>query len=90
MKLESDLLVIGGGMAGLVAGTVAVESGAEVLLLRKGQSATACSSGSIDIIGYLPDATEPFSDRTRFPCRCTPGSVPWRRVPEGQTGRSGR
>ncbi|MFW9961475.1 MAG: anaerobic glycerol-3-phosphate dehydrogenase subunit GlpB [Candidatus Thorarchaeota archaeon] len=62
MKLESDLLVIGGGMAGLVAGTVAAESGVNTLLLRKGQSATACSSGAIDIIGYLPDATQSFSD----------------------------
>jgi len=62
MKLETDLLIIGGGMAGLVAGTVAVESGTKTLLLRKGQSATASSSGAIDIIGYLPDATEPISD----------------------------
>jgi glycerol-3-phosphate dehydrogenase subunit B len=61
MKLNSDLLVIGGGMAGLVAGTIAAESGASTLLLRKGQSATAFSSGAIDIIGYLPDAVEPFS-----------------------------
>jgi len=62
MNLKSDLLVIGGGMAGLVAGTIVAESGATTLLLRKGQSATAFSSGAIDIIGYLPDATEPVSD----------------------------
>jgi glycerol-3-phosphate dehydrogenase subunit B len=49
-------------MAGLVAGTIAVDSGATTLLLRKGQSATAFSSGAIDIIGYLPDAVEPFSN----------------------------
>ncbi len=61
MKLKSDILVIGGGMAGLVAGIIAAESGATTLLLRKGQSATAYSSGAIDIIGYLPEATEPFS-----------------------------
>jgi glycerol-3-phosphate dehydrogenase subunit B len=64
MKMQSDLLVIGGGMAGLVAGTLAAESGVTTLLLRKGQSATAYSSGAIDIIGYLPDATELFSNPT--------------------------
>ncbi|MFW9836810.1 MAG: anaerobic glycerol-3-phosphate dehydrogenase subunit GlpB [Candidatus Thorarchaeota archaeon] len=60
MKMNCDLLVIGGGMAGLVAGTVAAESGFSTVILRKGQSATAYSSGAIDIIGYLPDASEPF------------------------------
>ncbi|MFW9956812.1 MAG: anaerobic glycerol-3-phosphate dehydrogenase subunit GlpB [Candidatus Odinarchaeota archaeon] len=62
MILKSDLLVIGGGLAGLVAGTIATESGASTILLRKGQSATAFSSGAIDIIGYLPDAAESISD----------------------------
>ncbi|TFG98027.1 anaerobic glycerol-3-phosphate dehydrogenase subunit B [Candidatus Thorarchaeota archaeon] len=61
MDLEADLVVIGGGMAGLVAGTIAAESGIKTILVRKGQSATAYSSGAIDVIGYLPDATEPFS-----------------------------
>ena len=61
MDIDCDLLVIGGGMAGLVAGSVAAESGLSTILLRKGQSATAYSSGAIDIIGYLPDASVPFS-----------------------------
>ena len=61
MDTDCDLLVIGGGMAGLVAGTKAAEAGLSTILLRKGQSATAYSSGAIDIIGYLPDASEPFS-----------------------------
>ncbi|MHA2395888.1 MAG: anaerobic glycerol-3-phosphate dehydrogenase subunit GlpB [Candidatus Thorarchaeota archaeon] len=61
MDIECDLLVIGGGMAGLVAGTVAAEAGLSTILLRKGQSATAYSSGAIDVLGYLPDASEPFS-----------------------------
>jgi len=37
MDIEADLLVIGGGMAGLVAGTVAAESGLNTILVRKGQ-----------------------------------------------------
>ncbi|MGD9397520.1 MAG: anaerobic glycerol-3-phosphate dehydrogenase subunit GlpB [Candidatus Thorarchaeota archaeon] len=61
MDLECDLLVIGGGMAGLVAGITASREGFSTLLLRKGQSATAYSSGAIDIIGYLPEAIEPFA-----------------------------
>jgi glycerol-3-phosphate dehydrogenase subunit B len=61
MDIECDLLVIGGGMAGLVAGTIASDEGISTILLRKGQSATAYSSGAIDVIGYLPEASEPFS-----------------------------
>jgi len=61
MDLECDIIVIGGGMAGLVAGTIASENGLSTILLRKGQSATAYSSGAIDVMGYLPEATEPFS-----------------------------
>ncbi len=61
MDLKCDLLVIGGGMAGLVAGTIASREGLSTILLRKGQSATAYSSGAIDVIGYLPELSEPFS-----------------------------
>jgi glycerol-3-phosphate dehydrogenase subunit B len=61
MDMECDVVVIGGGMAGLVAGTIASKDGFSTILLRKGQSATAYSSGAIDVIGYLPEATEPFS-----------------------------
>jgi len=60
MDLEADLVVIGGGMAGLIAGTIAAEAGLDTILLRKGQSATAYSSGAIDVIGYLPEASESF------------------------------
>jgi len=61
MDLEADLVVIGGGMAGLIAGTIAAETGVNTILLRKGQSATAYSSGAIDVIGYLPEASDPFA-----------------------------
>jgi len=61
MDLEADLVVIGGGMAGLIAGTIAAEAGVNTILLRKGQSATAYSSGAIDVIGYLPEASDPFA-----------------------------
>ena len=59
MDLEFDVVVIGGGMAGLVAGTRIADAGHSVLLLQKGLGATSYSSGAIDVIGYLPDAIEP-------------------------------
>ncbi len=61
MDLETDIVVIGGGMAGLVAGIRATEEGMKTVLLRKGQSATAYSSGAIDVIGYLPGGTMPLA-----------------------------
>ncbi len=60
MDIATDVLVIGGGMAGLVAGAVAAESGQKTVLLRKGLGATAMSSGAIDVIGYLPDGNVPI------------------------------
>ena len=61
MDLESDLLVIGGGMAGMIAAITAAKSGLQTIVLRKGQGATADSSGAIDIAGYLPGGLTPFS-----------------------------
>lgn len=61
MDIDTDVLVIGGGMSGLVAGTSLTESGVKTLILQKGQSATAYSSGAIDVIGYLPDTVEPVA-----------------------------
>jgi glycerol-3-phosphate dehydrogenase subunit B len=61
MDLSTDVLVIGGGMAGIVAGTISVESGLDTILLRKGQSATSYSSGAIDVLGYLPDSIVPIA-----------------------------
>ena len=60
MDLETEVLVIGGGMAGLVAGITAAQAGSDTIVVRKGQGATADSSGAIDIAGYLPGAETPF------------------------------
>ncbi|MHA1735996.1 MAG: anaerobic glycerol-3-phosphate dehydrogenase subunit GlpB [Candidatus Thorarchaeota archaeon] len=59
MEIAADVAVIGGGMAGLVAGTVASQAGLSVVVLSRGHGATADSSGAIDVIGYLPLATTP-------------------------------
>ncbi|MHA2603508.1 MAG: anaerobic glycerol-3-phosphate dehydrogenase subunit GlpB [Candidatus Thorarchaeota archaeon SMTZ1-83] len=58
MDLDTDVLVIGGGMAGLAAGIRSQESGAKTTLIRKGQSATSYSSGAIDVSGYLPGGSQ--------------------------------
>jgi len=58
LDLDTDVLIIGGGMAGLVAGIRSQESGAETTLIRKGQSATSYSSGAIDVSGYLPGGSQ--------------------------------
>ncbi|MHA1907321.1 MAG: anaerobic glycerol-3-phosphate dehydrogenase subunit GlpB [Candidatus Thorarchaeota archaeon] len=60
MDLDTDVLVIGGGMAGLVAGITAAQAGSDTIVVRKGQGATVDSSGAIDIAGYLPGAETPF------------------------------
>ena len=60
MPDDYDVLVIGGGMAGLVAGISAAESGASVLVVRKGEGATTMSSGAIDIAGYMVGGTAHF------------------------------
>lgn len=61
MDIDSDVLVIGGGMAGLVIGIFTAEAGLDTIVLRKGQSATALSSGAIDFIGYMPDGKMHFT-----------------------------
>ncbi|UCH05775.1 MAG: anaerobic glycerol-3-phosphate dehydrogenase subunit B [Candidatus Thorarchaeota archaeon] len=58
MDLDTDVLVIGGGMAGLAAGIRSQERGANTTLIRKGQSATSYSSGAIDVSGYLPGGSQ--------------------------------
>ena len=55
--MEADVVVIGGGMAGTIAALRAAALDADVVLVRKGQGASAVSSGTIDIAGpqnFLP------------------------------------
>ncbi|MBD3406374.1 MAG: anaerobic glycerol-3-phosphate dehydrogenase subunit B [Candidatus Lokiarchaeota archaeon] len=61
MEHEFDLAIIGGGIAGLAAGTIASESGLKTILVRKGQGSTSYSSGAIDILGNLVESLFPLS-----------------------------
>jgi glycerol-3-phosphate dehydrogenase subunit B len=53
-QLHFDAVVIGGGMAGLTAGTRLAQSGAKVAVLAKGYGSTHLSPGTIDVLGYTP------------------------------------
>ena len=53
-----DVIVIGGGLAGLTAATRLAEGGARVLVLAKGVGATHLSPVTIDVLGYAPDRVE--------------------------------
>jgi glycerol-3-phosphate dehydrogenase subunit B len=54
-QLHFDAVVIGGGMAGLTAGTRLAQSGAKVAVLAKGHGSTHLSPGTIDVLGYTPE-----------------------------------
>ncbi|HSQ25818.1 MAG TPA: glycerol-3-phosphate dehydrogenase subunit GlpB, partial [Anaerolineales bacterium] len=53
-----DVLVIGAGLAGLVAGWHACKLGKKTRLISKGFGATHWSAGCIDVLGYLPGQTD--------------------------------
>jgi glycerol-3-phosphate dehydrogenase subunit B len=54
-QLRFDAVVIGGGMAGLTAGTRLAQAGAKVAVLAKGYGSTHLSPGTIDVLGYAPE-----------------------------------
>lgn len=54
---EYDVIVMGAGMSGLVAAAAAVKRGKKVMLMAKGTGAVAFGSGTVDLLGYLPDKT---------------------------------
>lgn len=51
---KTDTIIVGGGLAGLVAAAAAAKHGKKVCLLTKGVGAIAIGSGSIDLLGYGP------------------------------------
>ncbi len=62
MAIESDVLVIGGGLAGLTSALAAARSGADVRLLSYKQSTLRNASGLVDVLGYTPDGEGPLSN----------------------------
>jgi len=62
MAIESDVLVIGGGLAGLTSALTAAREGAEVRLVSYKQSSLRHASGLVDILGYTHDGDGPVTD----------------------------
>ena len=54
-ELHYDVVVIGAGTAGLVAGARLAEGGARVCVVAKGVGSTHLAPGTIDVLGYAPD-----------------------------------
>lgn len=61
-SLAYDVVVIGGGVAGLTAGATLAERGARVCVLAKGIGSTHLAPGTIDVLGYDPDRVEAPAD----------------------------
>ncbi len=74
-KINDHVLVVGMGMAGLMAAYTAIQKGKNVTLLATGLGALSIASGCIDVLGYLPQATE--SQGTHSDMAPLPVQNPW-------------
>jgi glycerol-3-phosphate dehydrogenase subunit B len=71
VALTTDVVVIGGGLAGACAALAAREAGAEVVSIARAPGATAMSSGAIDFAAAEDDA--PIGEAARRLARNAPG-----------------
>ena len=62
MAIESEVLVVGGGLAGLSSALAAARAGADVRLLSHKESTLRNASGLVDVLGYTPDGEGPLAD----------------------------
>lgn len=62
MAIDSDVIVIGGGLAGMMSALTAAEKGATVRLLSHKDSTLPSATGLIDVLGYLPTGDGPIVD----------------------------
>ncbi|MDE3132030.1 MAG: anaerobic glycerol-3-phosphate dehydrogenase subunit B, partial [Acidobacteriota bacterium] len=75
-RRRCDVVVIGAGTAGLVAGTRLAQAGADVYVVAKGVGSTHLAPGTIDVLGYTTGDTPGYTpgDTTGD----TPGDAPER------------
>ncbi len=55
MSRTTDVIVVGSGLAGLMAALGAARQGREVRVISEGMGCLAIGSGSVDLLGYAPD-----------------------------------
>ena len=81
MAIASEVLVVGGGLAGTTAALSAAREGADVRLVSHKQSTLHQASGLVDALGYLPPLS-PEDDPTATPTAGRTGARSDRPAPE--------
>lgn len=72
MNRKVDLIVVGGGLSGMTAAAFAARKGKKCILITKGNGTITIGSGTIDVLGYLPNGkpvSNPFEAVTFLPKR---------------------
>lgn len=59
MAIESEVLVVGGGLAGITSAITAAREGADVRLVCHKRTSLRQASGLVDGLGYVPGRSEP-------------------------------
>ncbi|WP_137287498.1 glycerol-3-phosphate dehydrogenase subunit GlpB [Halorussus salinisoli] len=83
MAIEDDVVVVGGGIAGMTAALAVAREGADVRLLSHKDSTLRSASGLVDVLGYPPDETGESSGPLADPFEAIPelpDSHPYRTV----------
>ena len=81
MAITSEVLVVGGGLAGTTAALSAARAGADVRLVAHKQSSLHQASGLVDALGYIPPRS-PDDDPTARPTAGRTGARSDRSDPE--------